>query len=189
MAQAPKKESAAIRNKRLHEEEQKQKALKKKKKIITTVIIVACCLVIVGCAIGIPLGIKAKNDSYRTIELKNLCNSDGSSLSSWVKELDGKKVEVTGYLLECTSYTRFLAGSSNAQCPFSTQKYVTNVITAVYENGEAFSKSINVNKPYKVYGRLHIGDTVIAQYYNSKIGGYDDEISGIVLYVERFELA
>ena len=188
MANGPKKESAVMRKLRLAEEEKKREELRKKKKLIRAIVIVACCLVVVGCAIGIPLGIRARNNAYQTIELKNLCNADGSSLSSWVKALDGKKVEVTGYLLECTSYTRFLAGSSNAKCPFSTQKYVTNVIPAVYENGDMFSKSIDVNKPYKVYGRLHIGDTVIAQYYNSKSGQYEDEVSGIVLYVEKFEL-
>jgi|GEM_PF-5560991 len=189
MAKAPQTESAAVRKARLLEEEKKQQQAKKKKKTITTIIIVLSVLVIVGCAVGIPLGITARNKSYKKIELKNLCNDSGTSLSAWVKELNGQKIEVEGYLLECTPYTRFLAGSSNASCPFATQKYVTNVIPAVYKDGSTFSKTINVNKPYKVYGTLHIGDTVIAKYYNSQKGGDDDEIAGMVIYVERFEQA
>ena len=181
--------SAAMRKAQLIEEEKKQKEKAKKKKMGLIILVSALVVVIVGCAVGIPLGIKARNNSYRKIELKNLCNDQGNSLSAWVKELNGKKVQVQGYLLECTSYTRFLAGSSNASCPFSTQRYVTNVIPAVYENGDMFSSGIDTQKPYVVYGTLHIGDTVIAQYWNSSKGAYDDEIAGMVLYVERFEKA
>lgn len=181
--------NAAMRKAQLIEEEKRQKAKAKKKKIGLIILISALIVVIVGCAVGIPLGIKARNNSYRKIELKNLCNDKGDSLSAWVKELNGKKVEVTGYLLECTSYTRFLAGSSNAACPFATQKYVTNVIPAVYENGDKFSAGIDTSKPYKVYGILHIGETPIAQYWNSSKNAYDDEIAGMVIYVERFEKA
>ena len=182
--------SAALRKAQLIEEEKKRKEKQKKQKILRLVIIIATCIVVIGCAVGIPLGIKARNDSYRKIELKNLCNDAGNSLSAWVKELNGKKVEVTGYLLECTSWTRFLAGSSNANCPFATQKYVSNVIPAVYADGSKFDvASIDPKKPYNVYGILHIGETKIAEYWNSSKGAYDDEMAGMVIYVERFELA
>lgn len=181
--------TAAMRKAQLIEEEKKKAEKAKKKKIGLTLLVIAIVIVVVGCAVGIPLGIKARNNSYRKIELKNLSNDQGTSLSAWVKELNGKKIQVTGYLLECTSYTRFLAGSSNAACPFATQKYVTNVIPAVYENGDTFSAGIDPQKPYVVYGTLHIGDTVIAQYYNSSKNAYDDEIAGMVIYVERFEKA
>ena len=182
-------ESAAVRKARLLEEEKKQQQAQKKKKLITTLIIIASVIVIAGCAIGIPLGIRAKYNSYTKVELKNLCNDSGTSLSAWVRELNGRKVQITGYLLQCTSTTRFLAGSSNAACPFSTQKYVTNVIPAVYEDGSEFdSMKIDVSVPYTVYGTLHVGETLIA-YYIDNNGDQQPEYAGMVLYVEKFEKA
>ena len=138
-------------------EEAKKQALAAKKKR-TTIIVVAVLsvLVIVGVAVGVPLGLRNKTP-YRAIDFQSFSvPTDNKAAQNVAKLYNNQQCVLEGYMAYCRSYQYLVLCKSKIECPYTKSGEATSDgIIIKKANGSSFSFA-QANHFAKVYGTLII---------------------------------
>ena len=111
---------------------------------------------------------KALRVSFDDFDLLKVLNMDPvtedapSRMPKWLKDLDGKRVRVRGFMFppfEDTNIRGFTLARDNQICCFGRNPLVYDLVDVFMRKGE--STDYIQNRPFDVIGVFHIGDSII----------------------------
>lgn len=143
------------------EEAQKQALAAKKKRTAIIVIAVLSALVIIGIAVGVPLGLRNKAQ-YKAIDFQSFAiPTDNASARNAAAFYNNKQCVMEGYLAFCDSTLLVLCKEAVSGCPYTADgKIPSNGILIKKANNSSFP--VNQSGRFaKVYGTLIVNSHTV----------------------------